>query len=81
MGGTIFSRKGNFGRNKARLVQQARKAMFYVLRKARKLSLPIDILLQLFDAMVAHKNKLTYLLVLMKLHLRPYSHIDRLRSV
>ena len=51
--GTIFSRKGNFGRNKARLVQQARKAMFYVLRKARKLSLPIDILLQLFDAMVA----------------------------
>ena len=53
MSGTIFSRKGNFGRNKARLVQQARKAMFYVLRKARKLSLPIDILLQLFDAMVA----------------------------
>jgi hypothetical protein len=30
--GTIFSRKGNFGRSKARLVQQARKAMFYVLR-------------------------------------------------
>jgi hypothetical protein len=53
MSGTIFSRKGNFGRNKARLVQQARKAMFYVLRKARKLSLPIGILLQLFDAMVA----------------------------
>jgi hypothetical protein len=51
--GTIFSRKGNFGRNKARLVQQARKAIFYVLRKARKWSLPIDILLQLFDAMVA----------------------------
>jgi hypothetical protein len=44
--GTIFSRKGNFDRNKARLVQQARKAMFYVLRKARTLSLPIDILLQ-----------------------------------
>ena len=54
--GIIFSRKGNFGRNKARLVQQARKAMFYVLRKARKLSLPIDILLQLFDAMVALKH-------------------------
>ena len=51
--GTIFSRKGNFDRNKSRLVQQARKAMFYVLRKARKVSLPIDILLQLFDAMVA----------------------------
>jgi hypothetical protein len=27
--------------------------MFYVLRKARKLSLPIFIVLQLFDAMVA----------------------------
>ena len=27
--------------------------MFYELRKARNLSLPIDILLQLFDAMVA----------------------------
>jgi hypothetical protein len=39
----MITKKGNFGRNKARLVQQARKAMFYVLRKARKLSLPIDI--------------------------------------
>jgi hypothetical protein len=28
--GTNFSRKGNFDRSKARLVQQARKAMFYV---------------------------------------------------
>ena len=27
--------------------------MFYVLRKARKLCLPIDVLLQLYDAMVA----------------------------
>jgi hypothetical protein len=27
--------------------------MFYVLRKARKLCLPIDVLLQLFVAMVA----------------------------
>ena len=51
--GIIFSRKGNFHKNKYRLVKQARKAMFYVLRKARKLYLPIDILLQLFDAMVA----------------------------
>ena len=51
--GTVFSRKGLFQKNKARLAQQARKAMFYVLCKARKLCLPIDILLQLFDAMVA----------------------------
>ena len=51
--GILFSRKGSFQLNKARLVQQARKAMFYVLRKSRKLCLPIDILLQLFDAMIA----------------------------
>ena len=51
--GIIFSRKGTFNDSKARLLQQARKAMFFVLRKARKLSLPVDILLQLFDAMVA----------------------------
>ncbi|KAK6167229.1 hypothetical protein SNE40_021313 [Patella caerulea] len=51
--GIVFSRKGTFHVNKSRLVQQARKAMFYVLRKARKLHLPIDILLQLFDAMIA----------------------------
>jgi hypothetical protein len=50
--GIIFSRKGNFQKNKLRLVQQARKAMFSVLSKARKLCLPVDILLQMFDAMV-----------------------------
>lgn len=32
--GIVFSRKGTFHVNKARLVQQARKAMFYILRKA-----------------------------------------------
>jgi hypothetical protein len=35
---------------KTKLVQQARKAMFSLLRKSRKLNLPVDILL--FDAMV-----------------------------
>ena len=51
--GIIFSRKGTFYKNITKLVQQARKAMFYVLRKARKLCLPIDVLLQLFVAMIA----------------------------
>ena len=51
--GIIFSTKGTFYKNITKLVQQARKAMFYVLRKARKLCLPIDVLLQLFVAMVA----------------------------
>ena len=50
--GILFSRKGNFHKNKAKLVQQARKAMFSLLRKSRKLYLPVDILLQLFDATV-----------------------------
>ena len=45
--GIIFSRKGPFKACKSRLLQQARKAMFYVLCKSRKLCLPIDILLQL----------------------------------
>jgi hypothetical protein len=52
--GIIFSRKGSFKACKSRrLLQQARKAMFYVLCKSRKLCLPIDILLQLFDAMIS----------------------------
>ena len=50
--GILFSRKGNFHKNKAKLVQQARKAMFSLLHKSRKLYLPVDILLQLFDATV-----------------------------
>ncbi|XP_071123898.1 uncharacterized protein [Mytilus edulis] len=50
--GIIFSCKGNFNDAKAHLVQQARKAMFIVLRKARKLNLPIDMQLELFDTMV-----------------------------
>ena len=35
-----------------RLYDQARKAMFAVLSKSRKLHLPVDIQLQLFDSMV-----------------------------
>jgi hypothetical protein len=47
--GIIFSCKGSFSDAKAHLVQQARKAMFIVLRKARKLNLPIDMQLELFN--------------------------------
>lgn len=50
--GIIFSSKGSFNDAKAHLVQQARKAMFIVLRKARKSNLPIDMQLELFDTMV-----------------------------
>ena len=50
--GIIFSCKDSFNDAKAHLVQQARKAMFIVLRKARKLNLPIDMQLKIFDTMV-----------------------------
>jgi hypothetical protein len=50
--GIIFSCKGSFNDAKSHLVHQARKAMFIVLRKARKLNLPIDMQLELFDTMV-----------------------------
>ena len=50
--GIFFSSKGSFNESKSHLVQQAKKAMYIVLRKARKLDLPIDLQLQLFDTMV-----------------------------
>ena len=51
--GIMFSYNGRFIKNNQRLVEQARKAMFSILRKSRKLHLPIDLQLQLFDSMVA----------------------------
>ena len=51
--GVTFSNNGNFSKTKLNLVEQGRKAMFSVLRKTRKLSLPIDIQLQMFDGMVS----------------------------
>lgn len=50
--GTMFSYNGHFTKNNQRLFDQARKAMFSVLKKSRKLQLPIDIQLQMFDTMV-----------------------------
>ena len=51
--GVTFSHNGNFSKTKLNLVEQGRKAMFSVLRKTRKLGLPIDIQLQMFDSMVS----------------------------
>ena len=50
--GTMFSYNRRFIKNNHRLYDQARKAMFAVLSKSRKLHLPVDIQLQLFDSMV-----------------------------
>ena len=51
--GTMFSYNGRFLNNSQRLFDQGRKAMFAVLNKSRKLLLPADIQLQMFDKMVA----------------------------
>ena len=48
----MFSYNVRFIKNNQRLYDQARKAMFAVLSKSRKLHLPVDIQLQLFDSMV-----------------------------
>ena len=51
--GVQFNYNGNFSKTKARLVEQARRAMFSVINKSRKLGLPISLQLHLFDTMIA----------------------------
>lgn len=50
--GAQFSYNGRFQKHNQRLADRARKAMFAVLRKSRKLHLPVDLQLQLFDSIV-----------------------------
>ena len=50
--GIKFNYNGKFGKTKKHLVDQARKAMFSMVRKARKLFLPFCIQLHLFDSMI-----------------------------
>ena len=45
----LFSYNGRFHKNNKRLYDQARRTIYAVLRKSRKLQLPVDIQLQLFD--------------------------------
>lgn len=51
--GINFDYKGQFFKARSRLIEQARKASFTVIRKIRKLGLPCDVQLKLFDAMIA----------------------------
>ena len=51
--GVQFSYNGKFTRTKIYVVEQARRAMFSVMKKARKLSLPVDMQLHLFDTMIS----------------------------
>ena len=50
--GIKFNYNGKVGKTKKHLVDQARKAMFSLIRKARKLFIPFNIQLHLFDSMV-----------------------------
>ena len=48
-----FHKKQYYDQARKANYDQARKAMYAVLQKSRKLQLPVDIQLQLFDSMVA----------------------------
>jgi exonuclease III len=50
--GIIFNFNGKFKNAIERLENQATKAMYALLHKARKLCLPVDIQIQLFEAMI-----------------------------
>ena len=47
--GILFARSGKFFKNKKYLSEQARKAMFSLLKKIRLLNLPITMQIELFD--------------------------------
>ncbi len=50
--GIVFNYNGNFNKNNKARYDQARKAMYAILCKARKLCLPVDVQLHLFDAVI-----------------------------
>ena len=50
--GIKFSYNGRFCTAKKQLIKQATKAMYGIFRKARRLDLPVDIQLKLFDSLV-----------------------------
>ena len=51
--GIIVIYNGSFSKNRVRLLEQSRKAMFSMLRKCRSLCFPIDIQFQMFDTMIS----------------------------
>ena len=50
--GVTFTHNVSFTKHKNHLLEQGRKAMFSVFKKTKKLNLPIDMQLQMFDCMV-----------------------------
>ena len=50
--GILFSRSGSFLNGKKHIAAQATKAMFSLIKKAKDLSLPIDMQIDLFNKLV-----------------------------
>ena len=50
--GVLFNYYGKFAKAKTILCNQARKAMFALLVNIRKMSLPLDIQIHLFESMI-----------------------------
>ena len=50
--GVLFSKTRSFFKTKQHVAEQARKAMFSLLKKSRNLYLPIDCQLKLFDSTI-----------------------------
>ena len=51
--GIVFMSNESFCKNKSKLVNQGKKSLYSILKKSRKLNLPIDLQIELFDTMVA----------------------------
>ena len=50
--GVIFNYNGSFVKARAKLMDQARKALYCLYRKLRNISIPIDLQLKLFDTLI-----------------------------
>ena len=51
--GILFNYDGKFGRSIKKQISQAKRALFALLSKARKLQLPLDLICHLFDACIS----------------------------
>ena len=50
--GLLFTKSGSYYKTKTNIAEQARKAMFALLRKIKALSLPFDIQIEMFDKII-----------------------------
>ena len=50
--GVIFNYNDSFVKERAKLMDQARKALYCLYRKLRNISIPIDLQLKLFDTLI-----------------------------